>query len=77
MAKPMQISTGILNFINTKDKMYKLLLKTDTLTDKYMTQKARVKASTEILQRSVKKKKKNMCYKKVFDLYRNDMKKIG
>ena len=57
MAKPMQISTGILNFINTKDKMYKLLLKTDTLTDKYMTQKARVKTSTEILQRSVKKEK--------------------
>ena len=77
MAKPMQISTGILNFINTKDKMYKLPLKTDTLTDKYMTQKARVKTtSTEISQRSIKKTK-NMCYIKVFDLYRNDMKKIG
>ena len=66
--------TGILNSINTKDRMYKLLLKTDSLTDRYMTLKARFKTYRETLRRSINEAKK-MYYQKVFGLYRNDMKK--
>ena len=68
------MTTGILNSINTKDRMYKLLLKTDTLTERYMTLKARFKTYREILRRSIKEAKK-MYYQKVFNLYRNDIKK--
>ena len=70
------MTTGILNSINTKDRMYKLLLKTDPLTDRYtcMTLKARFKTYRETLRRSINEAKK-MYYQKVFSLYRNDMKK--
>ena len=68
------MTTGILNSINTKDRMYKLLLKTDPLTDRYMTLKARFKTYRETLRRSINEAKK-MYYQKVFGLYRNDMKK--
>ena len=68
------MTTGILNSINTKDRMYKLLLKTDTLTDRYMTLKTRFKTYRETLRRSINEAKK-MYYQKVFGLYRNDMKK--
>ena len=44
------MTTGILNSINTKDRMYKLLLKTDTLTERYMTLKARFKIYRETLK---------------------------
>ena len=70
------MTTGILNSINTKDRMYKLLLKTDPLTDRYMTLKARFKTYRETLRRSINEAKK-MYYQKVFGLYRNDMKKLG
>ena len=68
------MTTGILNSINTKDRMYKLLLKTDSLTDRYMTLKARFKTYRETLRRSINEAKK-MYYQKVFGLYRNDIKK--
>ena len=70
------MTTGILNSINTKDRMYKLLLKTDPLTDRYMTLKARFKTYRETLRRSIIEAKK-MYYQKVFGLYRNDIKKLG
>ena len=51
------MTTGILNSINTKDRMYKLLLKTDTLTERYMALKARFKTYKETLRRSIKEAK--------------------
>ena len=65
---------GHIEFHKYKDSMYKLLLKTDTLTDRYMTLKARFKTYRETLRRSIHEAKK-MYYQKVFGLYRNDMKK--
>ena len=70
------MTTGILNSINTKDSIYKLLLKTDPLTVRYMTLKARFKNYRETLRRSINEAKK-MYYQKVFGLYQNDIKKIG
>ena len=68
------MATGILNSINTKDRMYKLLLKTNPLTDRYMTLKARFKTYKETLRRNINEAKK-MYYQNVFGLYRNDMEK--
>ena len=68
------MTTGILNSINTKDRMYKSLLKTGTLTDRYMTLKARFKTYRETLRRRLNKAEK-MYYQKIFGLYRNDIEK--
>ena len=59
------MTTGTLNSINTKDGMHKLLLKTNSLTDRYMTLKARFKTYRETLRRSINEAKK-MYYQKVF-----------
>ena len=40
---------GILNYINKKDRLYKLLLKTDVNSDKYAALKATFKQYREIL----------------------------
>ena len=57
------MTTGILNSLNTKDRMYKLLLKTDTLTERNMTRKAIFKTYRKTFQRSIKEAKK-MYYQK-------------
>ena len=67
------MTTGIMNSINIKGRMYKLLLKTDPLTDRYMTLNARFKTYRETLRRSINETKK-MYFQKVFGLYRNDIK---
>ena len=51
------MTTGILHSINTKDRMYKLLLKTDTLIERYKTLKAIFKTYRETLRRSIKEAK--------------------
>ena len=49
------MTTGILNSINTKDRLYKTLLKTDTSSNAYRVAKANFKRYREILRNSIKK----------------------
>ena len=70
------MTTGILNFINTKDKLYKTLLKTDTNSDAYRVAKANFKRCREILRNSIKRAKM-LYYKKTFNFYQNDVKNLG
>ena len=51
------MTTGILNSINTKDGLYKTLLKTDTNSDDYSIAKANFKRHREILRNSIKRAK--------------------
>ena len=68
------ITTGILNSINTKDGLYKTLLKTVTNNDDYRVAKANFKRYRDILRNSIKRAKM-LYYKKTFNLYQNDVKK--
>ena len=68
-------TNGIFNSINTKDGLYKTLLKTDTNTDDYNVAKANFKRYREILCNSIKRAKM-LYYKRTFNLYQNDAKKI-
>ena len=70
------MTTGILNSINTKDGLYKTLLKTDTNTGDYQVAKANFKCYREILRNSIKRGKM-LYYKRTFNIYQNDVKKLG
>ena len=70
------MTIGILNSINTKDRLYKTLLKTDTSSNAYRVAKANFKRYREILRHSIKRAKM-LYYKKTFNLYQNDVKKPG
>ena len=70
------MTTGILNSINTKDRLYKTLLKTDTSSNAYKVAKANFKRYREILRSSIKRAKM-LYYKKTFNLYQNGVKKPG
>ena len=70
------MATGILNSSNTKDGLYKTLLKTDTNTCDYQVAKANFKRYREILRNSIKRAKM-LYYKRIFNLYQNDVKKLG
>ena len=74
--RPNWMTTGILNSINTKDRLYKTLLKTDTSSNAYGVAKANFKRYREILRNSIKRAKM-LYYKKTFNLYQNDVKKPG
>ena len=63
-----------MNSINTKDRLYKTLLKTDTNSDDYRVAKTNFKRYREILHKSLKMAKM-LYYKKTFNLYENDVKK--
>ena len=65
---------GILNSINKKDRLYKLLLKTDVNSDKYAALKATFKQYKETLRRSIKEAKK-LYYHRTFLLYQNNVRK--
>ena len=49
------MTTGIFNSINTKDRLYKTLLKTDTDSNDYRVTKANFKRYREILRNSIKR----------------------
>ena len=68
------MTTGILNSINTKDGLYETLLKTDINTDNYQVAKVNFKRYREILRNSIKRVKM-LYYKRIFNLYQNDVKK--
>ena len=68
------MTTGILNSINTKDGLYKTLLKTGTNNDDYKVAKATFKRYRDILRNSIKRAK-TLYYKRTFNLYQNDVKK--
>ena len=70
------MTTGILNSINTKDRLYKTLLKTGTNNDDYRVAKANFKRYRDILRNSIKRAKM-LYYKRTFNLYQNDVKKLG
>ena len=70
------MTTGILNSINTKGGLYKTLLKTDTNSDDYRVAKANFKTYKDILLNSIKRAKM-LYYKRTFNLYQNDIKKLG
>ena len=66
------MTTGILNSINTKDGLYKTLLKTGTNNDDYRVAKANFKRYRDILRNSIKRAKM-LYYKRTFNLYQNDV----
>ena len=70
------MTTGILNSINTKDGLYKTLLKTGTNNDDYKDAKANFKRYRDILRNSIKRAKM-LYYKRTFNLYQNDVKQLG
>ena len=70
------MTTCILNSINTKDGLYKTLLKTNTNTDDYNVAKANFKRYREILRNSIKRSKM-LYYKRTFNLYQNGVKKTS
>ena len=68
------ITYGILNFINEKDKLYKLLLKSDINSNSHADLKARFKRYRETL-RSIIKEAKRLYYHRTFLLYQNNARK--
>ena len=68
------MTTGILNSSNTKDGLYKTLLKTGTNNDDYRVAKDNFKRYRDILSNSIKMAKM-LYYKRTFNLYQNDVKK--
>ena len=64
------MTTGILNSINTKDGLYKTLLKTGTNNDDYRVAKANFKRYRDILYNSIKRAKM-LYYKRTFNPYRS------
>ena len=69
------MTTGILISINTKDGLYKTLLKTGTNNDNYRVAKANFKRYRDIMRNSIKRAK-ILYYKRTFNLYQNDVKKM-
>ena len=68
------ITNGILKSINTKDRMYKKLLRAKiSKSESYATLKAEFKAYQPSLRRSIKEAKR-LYYIKVFNMYKNDIK---
>ena len=66
---------GILNSINKKkNRLYKLLLKTDVISDKYATLKVTFIQYKEALQHSTKEAK-TLYYHRTFLLYQNNVRK--
>ena len=65
---------GILNYINNKDRLYKLLLKTDVSSDKYAVLKATFKQYRETLPSSIKETKR-LYYHRTFLLNQNNLRK--
>ena len=51
------MTTGILKSINTKDRLYKTLLKTGTNNDDYRVAKANFKRHRDMLHNSIKRPK--------------------
>ena len=64
----------ILNSINKKDKLYKLLLKSDVNSNSHADLKARFKRYRETL-RSIIKEAKRLYYHRTFLLYQNNVRK--
>ena len=68
------MTNGILKSINTKDRMYKKLLRAKiSNSESYATLKAEFKAYQSSLRRSIKEAKRPY-YNKVFNMYKNDIK---
>ena len=64
----------ILSSINKKNRLYKLLLKTDVNSDKYAALKATFKQYRETLRSSIKAAKR-LYYHRTFLLYQNNIRK--
>ena len=68
------LTNGILKSINTKDKMYKILVKADNVDEAaYTNLKAEFNAYKKTLRRSINEAKR-LYYMRTFELYRNDIK---
>ena len=65
---------GILNYINKKDRLYKLFLKIDVNSEKYAALKATFKQYRETLRSSIKEAKR-LYYHRTFLLYQNNVRK--
>ena len=65
---------GILNSINKKNRLIKLLIKTDVNSDKYAALKATFKQYRETLRSSIKEAKR-LYYHRTFLLYQNNIRK--
>ena len=68
------ITRGIMKSINTKDKLYKTLAKTDLHSPLYNTLKSDFKAFQKSLKKTINAAKKSY-FHKIFHLYRNNIKK--
>ena len=68
------MTQDILNSINTKDKMYKQLIKTPPQSQNYNTQKVNLRTYKNIIRRSICQAKKEY-YHNTFKNYSNDLRK--
>ena len=71
------MTNGILESINTKDKLYKIFIQTDkTNVDRFNTLKSDYQAYRARLRKTIREAKQ-MFYARTFLMYKNDMKKRG
>ena len=71
------MTDAILKSINTKDKLYKILIQTDTEDEHLYTRlKPEFITHRTVLRRNIREAKR-MYYTRTFDLYKNDIKKHG
>ena len=71
------MTDGILKSINTKDKLYKIIIQTDTEDEHLHTRlKSEFITNRTVLRRNIREAKR-MYYTRTFDLYTNDIKKHG
>ena len=71
------MTDGILKSINTKDKLYKILIQTDPEDEHlYPRLKSEFITHRTDLRRNIREAKR-MYYTRTFDLYKNDIKKHG
>ena len=69
------MTNGILESINTKDKLYKIFIQADkTNVDRFNTLKADYQAYRARLRKTIREAKR-MFYARTFLMYKNDMKK--
>ena len=67
------MTNGLLKSINTNDRLYKKLIRTDIEDPQYVTLKNEFTNFKNTLRRSINKAKR-IYYKRIFALYKNDVK---
>ena len=70
------LTQGLLNSINAKDKLYKLLLQTPTDSPDYQQLKTNVKTYRNVIRRTIMHAKRDY-YRKTFNQFSDNIRKLG